>query len=295
MAPTHSIAVGLLSFWSRGQRIERAGYIVGALLLASGLIHFAILVIGGGSWQGPVSLRKPATFGLSFGLTLLTIVWVASFLPLGERARRWLLGAFAAACVLETALVTVQAWRGVPSHFNVETSFDGWVARTLAAGGVVLVVIIVRLTFASFRANPAVPTSLRIAIRIGFVALVGAVVAGAVMIARGMMLVFAGDPQAAYATGGFLKQTHAVTMHAILVLPALAWLLSFANWSERRRAAAVLVAATGYVALAGVVAVANVAGIGAEQIPPQLMALFTVGGVLLMGTVFAIFAGRQSR
>ena len=267
---------------------------VGALLLASGLIHLTILVIGGGSWQGPVSLRKPATFGLSFGLTLLTIVWVASFLPLGERARRWLLGAFAGACVLETALVTVQAWRGVPSHFNVESTFDGWVARTLAAGGVVLVAIIVRLTFASFRANPAVPTSLRMAIRIGFVALVGAVVAGAVMIARGMMLVFAGDPQAAYATGGFLKQTHAVTMHAILVLPALAWLLSFADWSEQRRVAAVLVAAAGYVALAGVVAVANVAGIGAEQIPPRLMALFSVGGVLLLGTVFAIFAGRQS-
>ena len=93
----------------------------------------------------------------------------------------------------------------------------------------VLVVIIVALTILSFRANPRVPISLLIAIRIGFVALVGAMVVGALMIATGMMLVFAGNPQAAYTTGGTLKPTHAVTMHAILVLPLLAWLLSFAG------------------------------------------------------------------
>jgi hypothetical protein len=57
-----------------------------------------------------------------------------------------------------------------------------------------------------------------------------------------MTLVLTGHPQQAYATGGTLKPIHAVTMHAILVLPALAWLLSFATWSERRRVLVVLVA-----------------------------------------------------
>jgi 2-keto-4-pentenoate hydratase/2-oxohepta-3-ene-1,7-dioic acid hydratase in catechol pathway len=74
--------------------VERFGYLVGALLLASGLIHLAILLVGGGSWQGPLSLRKPTAFGLSFGLTVVTIVWVASFLRLGERTRVALLTAF---------------------------------------------------------------------------------------------------------------------------------------------------------------------------------------------------------
>lgn len=66
-------------------------------------------------------------------------------------------------------------------------------------------------------------------------------------------------PQVAYATGGSLKPTHAVTMHAILVLPALARLLSFANWTERRRLAVVLATAAGSVVLAAVVAVENIA------------------------------------
>jgi hypothetical protein len=172
-----------------------------------------------------------------------------------------LLGAFTVACALETALVTLQTWRGVPSHFNMETTFDTSVARILAAGGLVLVIITLVLTFTAFRTHPTIPISVRVAIQIGFVGLVAAVVAGALMIAKGMVLVFAGDPQAAYATGGGLKATHAVTMHAILVLPALAWLLSFANWSERRRLRVVLLAAAGYVVLAGAVAIGNVIGL----------------------------------
>jgi hypothetical protein len=243
----------LSSWWTACRPVERRAYIVGMALLLSGLAHLAILVVGGGSWQGPLSLRKPATFGLSFGLTLLTVVWVASFLPFRDRTRALLLGTFTIACAMETALVSLQAWRGVPSHFNLETPFDAQVARTLAAGGFVLVATVIALTVAAFRRNPAVPVSLRVAIRIGLLALAGAQVVGAAMIAKGMRLVFAGNPQAAYATAGSLKPAHAVMMHGVLLLPAFAWLLSFANWSERRRLAAVVAAAAAYLTLVIVV------------------------------------------
>jgi hypothetical protein len=295
MFPVRSVTNALVSFWSRGHRTERAAYVVGALLLVSGLIHLAILLIGGGSWRGPLSLRKPTTFGLSFSLTLTTIVWVASFLRLSDRARAMLLGAFTVACTLETALVTLQAWRGVPSHFNMETVLDALIARTLAAGGIVLVAIIVVLTLAAFRTNPTVPISLRIAIQIGFVALVGAVVVGAQMIAKGMTFVFAGNPQAAYATGGALKPTHALTMHAILVLPALAWLLSFADCSEHRRLGMVLMAAAGYVVLAGVVAVGNFIGLELHKVPVATAVLFVVGALLLLAPGILTLSAVASR
>jgi hypothetical protein len=261
MGTGEAMLVSLRSFWTRGRRIERIGYAVGALLLVSGIVHAGILVVSGGSWTGPLSWRKPTVFGASFGITLVTIVWVASFLPLAERTRVALLTIFTAASVVETALVSLQAWRGVPSHFNMETAFDAMVARALAIGGVALVVVIVGLTATAFRRNPAVPVSLRRAIQIGFVALCGAMATGATMIARGMMLVFAGNPTAAYATGGALKPTHAVAMHAILVLPLLAWLLSFAGWSERDRLRVVLLASAAYLALASVIAIRNIAGI----------------------------------
>ena len=195
--------------------VERIGYAIGAALLLSGFVHVAILLISGGSWEGPTSLRKAATFGLSFGITLLSVVWVSTFVPLAERTRIWLLGIFSGACVLETMLVSLQAWRGVPSHFNVETPFDAFVAPLLAFGGFTLVVTITTLMCASFRTDTAVPVSLRVAIRVGFVALFGAQVIGALMIAKGMSLVFSGNPQAAYASAGWLKPTHAVMMQSL--------------------------------------------------------------------------------
>lgn len=283
-----SVTRALRSFWNDGQRTERIAYVTGVLLIASGLTHAAILVFTGASWAGPLSLRKPATFGLSFGLTLATITWVASFLDLAARVRALLLGAFSAASVLETALVSLQAWRGVPSHFNVETSFDAWVARSLAAGGVVLVVVILALTVAAFRRSTTLPISLRVAVQVGFAALVGAVLVGAFMIARGMTLVFSGDPQAAYTTGGALKPTHAVLMHAILVLPALAWLLSFVNWTEQRRLGVVLAAAAGYAIVAGAIAVGNLLRLDLWQMPSLASTVIAVGSLSLLAIALVV-------
>jgi len=219
--------------------VERAAYAVGGILLASGLIHVAVLIIGGGSRQGPLSLRKAATFGLSFGLTLINVTFIASFVTLKDRSRNLLIGVFATACVVETFLVSMQAWRGVPSHFNMETPFDAAVAETLAIGGFTLVVVIVALTAAALRDRAALPRGLRLSIHAGLVALVGAQVVGGLMIATGVRLVFAGDPQAAYATGGWLKPVHGVLMHGILVLPLLAWLTSASRWSEATQLRAV--------------------------------------------------------
>ena len=57
-------------------------------------------------------------------------------------------------------------------------------------------------------------------------------------IGSGMRQVFGGDPQRAYATGGWLKPVHAALMHGILVLPLLAWLISNRDWDERTQARA---------------------------------------------------------
>ena len=237
--------------------VERVAYGAGGLLLLSGLVHLAVLVVGGASWQGPVSLRKPMTFGLSFGLTLINVTLIASAVSLSDRARALLVGIFATASVLETLLVSMQAWRGVPSHFNMETPFDAAVAVTLAIGGLVLVVVIVTLTVLAFRSRtPRTPGLLR-AMRAGLVALVGAQVTGAVMIATGVRLVVGGNPGLAYASGGWLKPVHAVLMHGILVLPLLAWATSTTDWTERTQARVLRAGIIAY-AMVAVGAVADV-------------------------------------
>jgi hypothetical protein len=261
--------------------VERSCSVVGAVLMASGLFHLGVLVVTGGSWQGPLSWRKPMTFGVSFGLTLITIAWVASYIRLGRRTRNWLLGLFAAACVLEVSLITLQAWRRVPSHFNLETPFDGLIARTLAVGGGVLVAVIAVLTVASWRTDPQVAPSMRLAVRAGLVALDVAVLVGAMMIATGISRALGGDQQAAYAVGGALKPAHAVTMHGVLVLPAMAWLLAQAGWPERRRVRVVWLAVAGYALLAGVIVAESFAGVSPLQAPAAATALAAAGALVV--------------
>jgi hypothetical protein len=144
-----------------------------------------------------------------------------------------------------------------------------------------LVIAISILSVIACRSNPAVPPSMRLAIKVGFLALLGAQITGGVMIARGMILVFRGDAQTAYATGGMLKPTHAVAMHGILILPALAWGLSFVDWSERRRERVVQLAALGYVMFATAVGLGNVSGVDFAHLP-GVMSAPLAGGVLML-------------
>ncbi|MGH9245418.1 MAG: hypothetical protein ACRD29_14105 [Acidimicrobiales bacterium] len=245
---------------SDGRRVERVAYMIGAVLFISGLVHLGVLIATGASWAGPLSLRKPASFGLSFGLTLATLAWASSFVAIRPGMRTILLGVFTGACVVETSLVSLQAWRGVPSHFNYETGFDSGVSMTLAAGGGAIIVSALGFTAGALLGTAAVPPSMRLALRFGFLALLVALGVGVVMIVDGVVQARSGNPLGAYTTAGGLKPLHAVAMHAILVLPALAWLLRFTDWDERRRVRLVRVAAVIYAALIAGAAVVSFSG-----------------------------------
>ena len=52
-----------------------------------------------------------------------------------------------------------------------------------------------------------------------------------------------------------------MTLHAIQILPILAWLLHFTNWPESRRIKAVIVAAAGYIGLAAVSTLQTFSGV----------------------------------
>ncbi|MFJ5218933.1 hypothetical protein ACIP98_29990 [Streptomyces sp. NPDC088354] len=227
---------------------ERGAYATGALLVASGLFHLAVLAVDGGPWDGPVSWRKPVTFGVSFGLTLIAVAWVTSYLRVAERRRTVLLTVFAADCVVETGGITLQAWRRVPSHLDMETGFDTAVSMTLAVGGGVLVVVLGAFAAAAFRHRPAGPAGMAPALRSGFAILLVGLASGAAMIARGVYLTRTGHQEAAYHSTAPLKPLHAVSLHAVLVLPVLARLLSGTRWSEATRTRLVLLATAVYVA-----------------------------------------------
>jgi hypothetical protein len=110
--------------WRQAWPAQRLAYAVGGALILVGLGHLAAWLVVGGAWQGPVSFRKPTTFGISFGLTNITLAWITGQLEVTDRTRWLLLGPLAVADSFEVAWVAVQRWRGVASHFNFATTLD---------------------------------------------------------------------------------------------------------------------------------------------------------------------------
>lgn len=220
------------------------------VLGATGLLHAGVWVLDGwASLAGPVSWRKPIVFGLSSGVTTLSVAWLVSLLRPSPARARWT-RLYAATMALEIFLIDLQRWRGVGSHYNFATPLDGLI---FALMGVLIVTAMVATTAlgASVVRSRAVALDTRLAAGAGVAMLVVGSIVGAVMASVGSAHGASG--------GGAMKVPHAVALHAIQALPALRW------WLERRgldRAARVwwLMMAANAHALAFIAAVAYAIG-----------------------------------
>jgi hypothetical protein len=284
----------LLGYWHQARPWQRLGYLVGGALILVGIGHLLAWLVVGGAWAGPVSFRKPTTFGISFGLTTVTVAWVAGQLRISDRTGWLLLVPLAVADTTEVIWVSLQRWRGVAAHFNDDTTLDnllfvlmGGVAVAVAAT-VILVVAV--LSFTSMRAAP----SMALAIRAGLLILLVAQVVGGWMIQHGLGLAEQGatDGLTTFGAAGVMKVPHAVGIHGIQVLPALAWLLSFAALPEQRRVGLVRVAVVGYVALVVVSVLQTASGVAPFDVGVVAALLYLVGiallGIALVTAVLAL-------
>jgi len=287
--------VSLRGYWNESAGYQRFVYDVGVLFLLSGICHTAVFWMDGGSWSGPVSWRKPISFSFSFALISFSLAWVLSFLP---RRAVWgwiVMGVYGGASVVETALIAMQTWRGVASHFNSETGFDELV---FASMGVMIALVfgsIVAITVWTFRFLEA-SSSFAWAIKSGLLLLIAGQLLGGLLIREGFRQVEAGAASSPliFGSAGVMNVPHAVSLHALQVLPLLAWLAMFTLWDETRRTRLVVAATAGYT---GLVFVGIVQALGGE--PPLsftlMMALvFWISAALLLGP-FAVIAAELMR
>lgn len=198
-------------------------HLAGGLLLLGGLFHLAWLALTGAAWEGPLSPRKPALFGISSGMTVLSLAWIVRF----QTARpidRWVSRAVALGLLVEVALITLQFWRGVPSHFNHSTALDSLIENSmlclilLATGGIVWLAGRSRSMFPEEDARS-------LSIRAGLWLLVIACGLGILIAAVGAANQSAGRSPELVGPAGVLKFPHGAVLHAIQSLPLLAWLL----------------------------------------------------------------------
>lgn len=264
---------------------QRFAYYCGGLLVLSGLFHVGVFVVDGGSWAGPVSWRKPIVFGLSFGLAVLTLSWIMGFLH-PRMVTGWaLLGVFCVASTGEVFLISMQKWRGVASHFNEDTSFDGLVFALMGTLVTFVALAIVLVTVWSFVHMDA-PASLAFAIRSGLVLMLVSQAVGVQMIAAG------GNT---FGTAGALKVPHAFTLHAVQVLPALALLLLLSESAERRRVRVLALGAAGYAVLIASTMVQTYAGRGPLDLGLVSTTLAAAGLAMLLGSAGLALHGVSAR
>lgn len=206
---------------------------VGLGLLAFGLVHLAWGLVQASDWEGPLSYRKPALFGLSFGLTLCSLGW---FWPkLSSSAWDSPAEGSVVTCVAaEVGLIALQYWRGQPSHFNQ----DGWVNGSIESTMTALVTVAtLGLLWLTWRAQWFLQASSDVAwaIRGGLWFLLASCAIGYGIAAIGQhQMALGGDPEI-YGRAGVLKFPHGVAIHALQVLPALAIALRWLGVGEQTR------------------------------------------------------------
>ena len=194
---------------------------IAGLLTSSGLLHLVAWLVTGTAWEGPLSLRKPALFGISGGLTVWSIAWVLSRLR-PFRFDRLFANSMALGLLLEVGLITGQQWRGQASHFNRSTPLDGAVEAVMLALISFVTAGVLVLALRSIRL-PAQPAETRIAIRGGLWLLVVSCGLGFAAHVFGEWNVAAGHSPSILRPAGVLKYPHGAALHAIQWLPLLAW------------------------------------------------------------------------
>jgi hypothetical protein len=286
-----SMWAALRGFWDDARGYQGLAYLVGAGLILVGLAHAGLWALTGGSATGALSWRKPTTFGISFGLTTVTLAWVGTWLPVRPAIGWTAAGLLCAATTYEVAWVTIQHARGVPAHFNDTTPLD----ESLFIAGAVMVAIaigvIAAMTLAALVRTSA-PAPMALALRAGLVGLLAAQATGLWMLLHGLALVDAdADPRlqsmSTIGAAGSMKFAHAVPMHAIQVLAALAWLLSRSGLPQRRQTQLVALAVVGYGGLFGVTLWRTTSGLAPVGLHDGSTLLYLLAAALLAGSAVA--------
>ena len=192
----------LKNYWASATPAQRLAFLLGSAQILSGVVHFSLLFLTGSTWEGAVSFRKPASFDLSFGLTTITF-GVVMGLVRNQTWLKWLLlGTFSLAMVVEVFLVTLQFWRGVPSHFNFATSFDANIFAMIGLSILLVILSIVGMTIVVFARMESTPV-MRLGVKTGLIPILINWATGVFMINHGNDLFLAsGEFSRARSTGG---------------------------------------------------------------------------------------------
>lgn len=252
---------------------------------------------------------KPAKFAVSIAIYTLTLAWIFSLIPEWQRTRRIIGWTTAVVMVLEMAIISLQAFRGTTSHFNIATPFDGVLFGIMGAAILLQTLSTISVAVALWRhrfGDVALGWALRLGMTITIIgALTGGMMtrptrqqldaanAGATMTVVGAHTVGAPDggpglPGTGWSTShGDLRIPHFLGLHALQILPFVALVLGRLRTRELVRTRLTVVAASSYLALFGILL--SQALRGQSVLAPDAVTM-TLFGIWASATAVAVAA-----
>lgn len=268
-----------------------------AVVAGAGLVLDPRVITGAPAWL------KPLKFAVSVALYAASFAWLSRHLEhraWSRRANR----ATAALLALELVLIFLQAARGTTSHFNKATWFDAAVFQTMGVAILALWCVQVATTLALLRqpfADPLLAATLRSAMALtalgaavgffmvvprpdqlahGVPTLIGSHTIGAPDGGPGLPLVGWSRQH------GDLRAAHFLGLHALQILPLVAWLVSrpALRLLPRQQLGLLRTAAAG---LAGLLAILLWQALRGQPLVAPDAATFVALGLWLLGTSVA--------
>ena len=286
--------------WWKNKQSKSLTYL-GAILVASGIIHLGIYFLYGGPWEGEVSWRKPILFGISAGLTSISMGWVWASLS------RWKYDGFlsltaAWALLIEVGLIDLQQWRGVASHFNRSTLIDSTIYNLMGLLILWVTGVIIFLTVRSFIEPISQPIPMVIAIQYGLLYLTISCLLGIVININGDLRMQHGLPPAQFGVAGVPKFPHGVVIHALQWLPLFSWGAAWAHFSKTSQRRLIMLASCASGLLLIYASIVTLLGRARFDAPPFLAgilyvavaSLLSLSTVVILGIAKHILATRQN-
>ncbi len=200
-----------------------------------GALHIAVQLFDPRPWESNIGWRKPILFGLSTGITLISLSWVVSVVM---KRRGWIPSTvISVLAVAEVLIITAQTWRGVPAHFNNGARLDQILANSIDTMLIFITLGIFYLTWQSFKTQEDLEPDWLLSLRLGMVALSIACVLGFGVAIYGNLTLNAGGNPTIVAPNGVPKFIHGMPLHALQILPVTLFLLRLfnSNLSNRKR------------------------------------------------------------
>ncbi|NAS13290.1 hypothetical protein [Poritiphilus flavus] len=179
---------------------------------------------------------KPLKFAISTGIYTLSVGYLVTLYPYSRLKKNILNNIVSWSLLLEMVIIVSQAYRGVQSHYNMNTPYDGILFGAMGILISINVLIMVLFAIDTIRLKMRVPRSVQTAILLGWlVVLFGSWVGGQMIgqMAHNVGVVDGGDglPLLNWSTvAGDLRVAHFFGLHGLQIIPLFAFGL-FKKWS----------------------------------------------------------------